>query len=256
MRKIFLVILFLFVFIGFSGCWNDSSKKNETADNEIEDFGIAKEDEMTGGESGKAKSNRVFKSKLVDLSFIMPEGTEYVEENAFLDEKERMDYEGKSIIIYDNAKNRERVSAFVLVTKDYNYKKKDAEGFDSHEAYDTIELSSDAKEPVHHVLNHSDSERVIRRGEDTYQIIGFSDYECDSNVASYLVFVFPEESELKYATFYLGSLSDFKKFDYEESCKPKDSAIEERIELIQSGGVEEINKNLDRAMEIVKNFEY
>lgn len=183
---------------------------------------------------------KLFNSSLINLNFIYPSESEYQELDVY--EKNKIAHIGKAVSFTDQ---NDVSPDFDIITKDFLLK----EGINFT---DIVKINLNSENPVHLIMNEYE-EKVIKKGEYLYQIIGFQNYECSPGVGSQLVYLFPKESEFKYALFYLGGY-DFLEKDMIEVCTPSKEIIQKKIDLIFNNKDVEIVEMLNKAIEISKSF--
>lgn len=220
----------------------DSSKKEKEKDSlSVEESEPVSEDEKEV-DSGKDAALEEFDSELVNLSFSYPKSSAYREEDLFAQKNSllgNLEHSGKKVNFSD--KNN-LMPEFSAVTEDFSA--------DDLVTHDLIEGSLASKESFQVKGYEPDYSKVIEKEKGIYQFIGYKNQECSPAVNSYLFVSPPENSNLKYISFYLGSAGEFDS----SSCVPEESLIKSKIEEIANGGIEKINLKLQSALRVAKTF--
>jgi hypothetical protein len=227
------VISFLVLSVGlFSGCEKKEvvepvdERNNHQEDNTENDLGEKKE----------------FSSELIKLSFLYDSENEYKERLVHKED----DIHNGDVVAFES--KNENQPSFDVITKDFVLKK----GINFR---DPIEFN-ESNEPIHFRGSVKEFEKIKKLDDNTYQFIGFSNYECSLSVSSNLVYIFPKESTLKYAVFYLGNAEVFEESDLKDICDPKEDEIVSRLNNIEKGEISNILIKQKGGLEIIESFSF
>ena len=186
--------------------------------------------------------NNEFDSKLINLSFTIPENSNYVERDIF--ENSKIKHTGRDVYFQDLNKSD---SSFGAISKDFSA--------DDVVPHDFIIGNLDTEKSFYVSYFVNKYTRIIKKAPGIYLVVGFDDMECSAAVTPLLIVAPPQGSDLKYISFFLGNPKSFlRQGSQSDPCSVNDFSIRQTISSIVNGKDEKINENLNNALKIAKTF--
>ena len=188
---------------------------------------------------------KTYNSNLVNLSFKYPPESSYQEENIIA--SRGIKYTGLQIIFSDQNKNY----------PDFNVTSANFTADDSI-GHDLINGNLDSKSSFSVTIDQGYGIiREIKSG--IYYYSGYANMECSNSTQAYLFVKPPQNSGLKYISFYLGSNTqvDYMK-DYinNDPCSPNPVVIKKAVQDLADDKILVVKDNLDEALIIAQTFKF
>jgi len=191
---------------------------------------------------------KTYKSSIVNLSFKYPPSSTFSEEDLSLGIKAEVVKSGHDVYFRDNSQNYPNFDAF---TTDFK-----AEDTVPHDLINGTLESATSFSVQREFRPEYDSIKEIKPG--IFQFVGYMNVECTVGMQSYLFVRPPQNSGLKYISFFLGNIAGFKDSDFTSLSDPcgdaKPEAIKRLTQEAENGQQSEIKNNLTKAVQIANTF--